>query len=151
MSALSGLLKNIAASQAVSYSEIFTEYAIVGRFLTPDHLLSLHMMRWLALFLALLGAGCGMRHIVRADGEKATEIFFGLGSGLNCEAQEGAVATATMAGIWTQLDGGGLGFHRGRYYCGTAACKIVLWAEPSVNAEALRAQLGDLESVCVVE
>ena len=108
-------------------------------------------MRILAIVCLILLSGCGVRQIDYTDGSSQSEFFFGLGKTVNCTAEPGVSVESTTLGAWEHQRGIGLGFHSGRYVCGSTDCQVVIWPASGIDAAALRKELGDLENICVVE
>lgn len=108
-------------------------------------------MRLFAIAIALFLTGCGVREIADPDGSSRTEFFVGLGKTVDCTLDPGLSAEVTTLGAWLGDSGGGLGFHHGRYVCGSSECQVVIWPASEVDAKALRQQLESFDGVCIVD
>ncbi len=98
----------------------------------------------------MLIVGCGVRQIDYADGLSSTEIFVGFGKTLDCTVDPGASVKTRTLGAWTQPHGLGLGFHSGRYVCGSTECQVVIWPQSKIDAATMEEMAGSLETICFV-
>lgn len=101
--------------------------------------------------LCVLTAGCGLREVTFRDGTSTTELFLGPGTTVSCTADPGVSAEVTTLGLWWEARGGGLGYHSGRYQCGSPECQVVIWADENFDPERLRSAFGGIENVCIVQ
>lgn len=108
------------------------------------------MIRLTLIVVVLVLAGCGYREVKLPDGSTQSEVFLGLGSAVDCTDSPGLSADMTVLGIWTSGNGSGLGFHSGRYVCGSPECQVVIWQTKDLDAPALHNMLESFENVCLV-
>lgn len=99
--------------------------------------------------LVAFAPSCGIRQVREPGGAVRTELLFGLTATPDCAADPGLSAEVTVLGAWSDASGGGLGYHRGRYVCGSPRCQVVIWPGNSIDPAALRRELGDLDGICI--